>query len=340
MATPAQVLMLNRQAAARLVEVTGKQATRRLLRRAEQSLNERLRHALGSAGAGAGSFTARHLQASLVQVREVTRALKGEIRGALVDQAHEAATVATQNSMRYLTTANREFTGVAGNPLALTEARMLERAESGARSSLLHRLSVAGTPAGAPEDDAGHTARLGILDRYGVSTVQAFEGILQEGLVAKKSWAEMRDALTAESPFLQGAPASWADRIVRTETMGVYNRANWETIRTADDELHDMVKVLSATFDDRTGWDSYQVHGQIRRPDEAFEWKDGLYQAPPNRPNDREVVVPHRIAWPIPPYLKWRTDEQVMARYRQQRKSGSPGPRPKMTTVALSSFGR
>jgi|SRR5271166_5849844 len=340
MPTPATVLQLNRQAAAKLVEVTGKEKTRKLLKKAEQSLNQRLIATLGGKGAGADSFTARHLQTALAQVRDVTRTLKTDIKSSLLSQANDAAGVATENVMRYMAEANRHFTGVAGNPLALTEARMLERAQAGARSTILNRLASSGTPSAAPEDRAAKPAKIGILDRYGLSTVESFEDVLQTGMLAKKSWGEMRDAITAESPFLQGAPASWADRIVRTETMGVYNRANWETIRTADDELGDMVKILSATFDERTGYDSYQVHGQIRRPDEAFEWKDGLYQAPPNRPNDREVVVPHRIAWPIPPYLKWRTDEQVMQRYRMQRKKGGPGPRPKMTTVPLSQFGR
>lgn len=122
-------------------------------------------------------------------------------------------------------------------------------------------------------------------------------------------------------------------------TMGGYNRAGWEATRAADDELGDMVKILCATFDDRTGWDSYQVHGQIRLPDQAFEWADGAYQHPPNRPNDREVVVPHRIAWPIPANLVPVGDDLVAAVYARQRKTGGPGPRPLMTTVDLGRFG-
>ena len=127
-------------------------------------------------------------------------------------------------------------------------------------------------------------------------------------------------------------------------TMGAYNRASWEGMREADDQLGDMVKILAATFDDRTGWDSYQVHGQIRLPDEAFEWNapSGSYSFmhPPNRPNDREVVVPHRIAWVIPSYLEQLSDGEVLDAWLREKRKGTLPDRPTMTTVPLSLFGK
>lgn len=80
--------------------------------------------------------------------------------------------------------------------------------------------------------------------------------------------------------------------------------------------------------------DSYAVHGQIRRPEQAFQAWTGLYQHPPNRPNDREIVVPHRLSWDWPPYLLWKTNEQVEARWRAEGRKAPVPPRPKMTTVA------
>ena len=180
----------------------------------------------------------------------------------------------------------------------------------------------------------------GVLARYGAATIQSFEDVLRNGMLTGKPWGDVREELVSKSPFLQGAPRSWAERILRTETMGAYNRAGWEAIRAADDDLGDMVKILSATFDNRTAWDSYQVHGQIRRVDEAFAWNGGLYQAPPNRPNDREVVVPHRISWPLPPDLAWRSDAEVIAAWKRDRRLGSPPARPQMTTVPLDRFGK
>jgi hypothetical protein len=100
-----------------------------------------------------------------------------------------------------------------------------------------------------------------------------------------------------------------------------------------------VTKILCATFDSRTGSDSFAVHGQIRRPDEAFAWWEGLYQHPPNRPNDREIVLSHRTSWPIPAELAWRSDSEVAARWALEGRKGAPPPRPKMTTVPLDRFG-
>ena len=48
---------------------------------------------------------------------------------------------------------------------------------------------------------------------------------------------------------------------------------------------------LVAVFDDRTGEDSKFVHSKVRRLMEPFHDRVRDYQHPPNRPNDREVVV-------------------------------------------------
>ena len=199
--------------------------------------------------------------------------------------------------------AQNTTSGTGAQPLALHEVEMLDNVGQGVNSSILRRLASTGEPLPEGQDPAFDPTKLGILQRYGMNTITSFEERLQQGVIQRKSWADVRGSLVEESAFLQGAPASWAERIVRTETMGASNRANWETIRHVNTQLGDMVKILSATFDDRTGWDSYQVHGQIRRPEEAFECAGEFYQHPPNRPNDREIVVPHRVSWALPTYL-------------------------------------
>jgi hypothetical protein len=257
---------------------------------------------------------------------------------AMVDGAIEAAERASAATIDYLSRADMAFRGVGTTPLALDEAAMFEQARVGARSSVLRRLASSGTGApGAPA--AEQPAAAGILDRYGMNTVGLFEKNLQQGLLTRAPWETIKSNLVASSPFLRSKPMFWAERIVRTELMGAYNRAGWEANREADDQLGDMVKILSATFDDRTGSDSFAVHGQIRLPDEAFESWFGLYQHPPNRPNDREIVVPHRISWPIPPYLKWRADEEIAKRWEKEKRAGKPPDRPTMTTVPIGQFG-
>jgi hypothetical protein len=100
-----------------------------------------------------------------------------------------------------------------------------------------------------------------------------------------------------------------------------------------------MVKILSCGDDARTGADSLDCHGEIRMPDEAFASWNGMFMHPPDRPNDRGVVVPHRIAWPIPPALHQKPTAYVHARWVSE---GHKKPMPKrslFTTVPLSKFG-
>jgi len=128
-------------------------------------------------------------------------------------------------------------------------------------------------------------------------------------------------------------------------TMGVYNRASLDASRELDDQLGDVVKILCATFDGRTAWDSYLVHGQIRRVDEPFECPEyngsvHRYMHPPNRPNDREVVVTHRVAWPIPPELRPRPRSEAASRWADAGYSRAMPATPRQTTVPLERFGR
>lgn len=331
----ADYLRLGREQALSMADRVGVKQVDAMLREAARELEGRLASAVA-----AGSTTptgVREMQETLGQLRDVIRTLQGRLGKATVEVGKRAAEEGAGTMVDYLQGTSKDLE--PGRPLALREASMFSRAVAGAEASILARL--AGEPGGYVADEGeAIAAQNGVLARYGAATIQSFEDVLRNGMLTRKPWGDVRDELVGKSPFLQGAPRSWAERIVRTETMGAYNRAGWESIRAADDELGDMVKILSATFDSRTAWDSYQVHGQIRLPDQAFAWNGGLYQAPPNRPNDREVVVPHRLSWPLPPDLAWRSDAEVMAAWKRDRRLGSPPPRPQMTTVPLSSFGK
>lgn len=330
-------LTRNRKDALSLAQSLGLRKTRELLELSAADLRRRIAQ---RTRAGADQdFTMVQMRATLAQVKHVTKNLVVGLRDTVLDVGSQAADAGAAHTVDYLTRADRAFRGVGTDGLAIKEATMLEAAQYGVRASILRRLASSGEPL-EDADDEEAPAKMGILQRYGVETVGHFEKVLQRGLIAKKSWREMEADLTEKSPFLQQAPAYWATRIVRTEAMGAYNRAGWESIRDADEQLGDMTKILAATFDERTGADSFAVHGQIRRPEEAFESWFGFYQHPPNRPNDRETVVPHRISWPIPPYLQWRDAGQIAARWRLEGRKGKPPERPEMTTVELSLFGQ
>lgn len=330
-----QVLAKNRRDAMAIAEKVGRERVRANLREAEFDLVQRLQ----SISPGSAPFTVAQLQSTLAQVREVLGHLNPGLKKSIVNTGVEAANSAAEGTLEYLQRVDRQFKGVGSQPLALDESAMFDAAKEGAQTSILRRLASSGE--GVPgAEEIPYMAKMGILDRYGMNVVGHFEDTLRTGILTRKPWEEVKADLVARSPFLQQAPAFWAERIVRTESMGAYNRAGYESVREANAQLGDMCKILSATFDDRTASDSYAVHGQIRRSEEAFETWYGLMQHPPARPNDREIVVPHRISWPIPAYLVPKPRGEVVKRWQFEKRKGSPPPNPADTTVPRNLFGR
>lgn len=325
---PLHLLKSDRTQALELARTKGVEQTVGLLKSAQAKLNRRLRQVEGLRGAGADSFTAAQLRTTLAQLKLAVGEVQRGVRDVVVDDGKRTAEQAAKHTLEYIQRADQRFTGIAQR-LPIREAQVLDHAVKGTESSILRRLlgdSVKGP---------------GILERYGVETVQRFEERLQMRFLAKVPWADVRKELIADSPFLQEQPAYWAERIVRTELMGAHNRAQFEGIRAVNREVGGgMLKVLVATFDSRTAADSYAVHGQIRRPHEAFETWYGRMQHPPARPNDRETVVPHNVDWPLPAALEWKSDAEVAARWALEGNKRAMPPRPLMTTVPLDTIGK
>jgi hypothetical protein len=322
-------LAANRQQALDVAATTGRRALLKVLQKAEGELARRLHQAEGLRGQGATTFSQARMQASLVQIRHVVQGLQDDLGRVLVDQAGDVSARAGEGALGYLREAEMAFRGVGTSPLPLREAMMLDAATQGAKASLLRRLGTGGDE--------------GVLARYGMATVGEFERVLQQGVAQAKPYAEIRAELVEASPFLEGAPASWASRLLRTELHGVANRAAHETHMEAQRQLGDVVRIVSATFDDRTGWDSWNVHGEVRRVSEPFEYVtyDGEHEhflTPPNRPNDREVIVAHRLAWPIPASLRPKSTGQVQARATRDGVKKFPGRPHVMSTIPMSRF--
>lgn len=134
--------------------------------------------------------------------------------------------------------------------------------------------------------------------RYGAAAVQDVEDALTKLSITGQPWHRARAQVWAATHGVVMGRQWMVDRILRTETSAIYNGTALAAMEAEDTPESPMFKRLIATFDGRTGWDSVAVHGQIRPIREPFRDPAGrLYQAPPNRPHDREVLVPHRAAW-------------------------------------------
>lgn len=107
-------------------------------------------------------------------------------------------------------------------------------------------------------------------------------------------------------------------------------------------DASDLKKSAIATFDARTSYDSYPVHGQVRELDEMFEDGAGRrYLHPPGRPNDREKEIP----WLEPPNPvttgpiggKDSRDDEPIAEGEVQEVTGTVWPfeQPELAVAAL-----
>lgn len=336
-----EILRRNRELAAKYATAASTTHLSKLLKKAEADLTKRLNTAI-HVGAG-DDFQAIHARAIIEQLRNVLVPLEKGLGELILSTSAGMAEIAAKGTIDYVRAAEEKFHGIAAaSSLRLREAMILDNAINKTQSSQLRRLMTSGEP--ESELHTPHKGKFGILQRYGENVVTKFEERLAQKYLARKPWDEVREELVSESPFLQmlgGTEATrWAERIVRTESAYAQNKANFIATKEMDESLGDMVKILSASFDNRTSADSYAVHGQIRRMNEMFESWYGAYMHPPNRPNDREVVIPHRLSWPIPAELAYKSDAEILARWIYEGRKGTPPNRPKMTTISLDLFGK
>jgi hypothetical protein len=110
-----------------------------------------------------------------------------------------------------------------------------------------------------------------------------------------------------------------AERVVRTEQAWAYNATQREGIAETAKAIGDMYMRWTELvddfshqpLDDRVGFDSIALHGQVAKPGGLFTMPPGAkhvhsslqnrsWEQPPNRPNDRASLMPWRPGWDVP----------------------------------------
>jgi hypothetical protein len=236
--------------------------------------------------AGKGStFTAQHLKAVLVQVRDGIFAFQEAMGEHLTKEGQLASTLAQRHLIRTVEVAEKQFTGLT--PVLSTDrAAILRGVREDVEPSLLDRYEASKA-------------------YYGGPAIENIKGSLAQSLVQNETVDAAVNRIAASGGAFDRE--RWrAERIVRTElayTYGATSQATMETMR--DKDMPELQKRLVATFDSRTGEDSEELDGQTVDVDSPFVWeretKHGVetveYDHPPNRPNDREVVIPWSEEW-------------------------------------------
>lgn len=249
-----------------------------------------------------GTFSHVQAQGMLGQLRIGMARLIRSSAGAMGDAAYQIGMVSAREMLQTTMLMEREL-GEAVVSLPILEIGRLRGIVEGQASSVLrlHESSMA---------------------RYGAHTVQAFERQLAGGLASGETTYQMITRID------RAGDVGWngAERIVRTELSYAYNATaratNEEQASEYDGEIWNQWTEHvegGVPLDDRVGDDSLALHGQVAPPGGMFtqpptsprgeEVSESLvgqtWMHPPNRPNDRSVLVPWRQQWGVPGWL-WR----------------------------------
>jgi hypothetical protein len=231
------------------------------------------------ARAPAGSWTAARSAAVLTQLAGAVRGLSARQLSLLRRALPKIAAQAQRDTVAWFETLDRDFLGAA-QPLRWAA---LEWLEGYSRPLLQSRLRI-------------YRASFA---RYGAETVSTIEDEVAKTVLFGEGWDTARESVWKATKHIVEDRQWMVDRIVRTETATVYNSTTMAALLEEDEPDDPMLKKLVAVFDPVTGTDSKLLHGQTRRVTELFTdvLRGRKFDAPPNRPNDREIVVGWRASW-------------------------------------------
>lgn len=223
-----------------------------------------------------GTFTDQHLRGVLAQVEGAIAAMNSHLQGAMIQGSKKAALQGVDHLVKEINVFEEKFTG-AVTPINLNAALV-----------------------------ANDTAQLLVtryktnLDAYGTDLMRQISNGLFSAAIGESNYDEVVGAV---GNFFNAE--EWKlSRIIRTELHGIYNRGKLRGMQSlVESDQVDLMKTLIHPMDDRTGEDSiYAARKKLIVPiSEPFEykWKGKLrsFMTPPDRPNDRAIMVPYSEDW-------------------------------------------
>lgn len=138
------------------------------------------------------------------------------------------------------------------------------------------------------------------INAYTRQTRDNIQRALSESLIAKDPFNRVVDRVAANMIVDEWKVL----RIVRTELHQVYNISKMSSLSNIKDQiLPDLKKTMFHPMDSRTGDDSKAMDSRelivdIDKPFRfTFKGKKFVFFAPPNRPNDRAILIPYRKSY-------------------------------------------
>lgn len=280
-----QIVDLHRGQLRGLIEERGVGRMRTLYAESRIELEEKL-EAMRRRGRGA-TFGAQHLAQVLVQVADAT----GGFQRGLVEHLRETGKRVGTLAPRHLVSTIARMEARFGRTTPVVQA-----AQAAVVAGVYDRV--------APSLLAKYRTS---VRTYGVDAVTSIQRRLALSVIQDEPLDEAIDRVQGAHGLFAGE--RWrAERVVRTELAYSYGATNQMAMVDLRERVPRMQKRLVATFDDRTGKDSIDLNGQTVDVHEPFRWvvKDArgrktgkvvLYMQPPNRPQDREIVIPWLSGW-------------------------------------------
>lgn len=247
--------------------------TQRLLRRYREvriELRDRLDRLPGDI------FTAQQLRGVLVQVDAALHAMDESLKTGMADAAFGAAIKGVEHQLKEIEVFSRKFQG-AVVPINLNTQLI-----------------------------AQDTSNF-LVNRY-ESSIKAYSEDVRANLVMSLTNEQLMatpfsTVIRKLGAFFQGE--EWKlHRLGRTELHNIYNQGKLDGMVEARDQvLEDLKKTLIHPMDGRTGRDSLFASklDLVVALDKPFRYrwkgKTRVFMAPPDRPNDRSILVPYRQEW-------------------------------------------
>lgn len=230
--------------------------------------------------ADSGSFTEAKLANTLAQVETALTALNARLEDEIAFGSDTMVEQSAEDAAKEVSRFEKEFRGVS---LDIPVSSVLSSLD---RENLL-------------------------FNRYESSVKSYNEGLrdsiqreLTQAVIQRTSYLQAVQKIGDLLPHFR-SPIAWqVQRLVRTELHGIYNVSKMDSFRKVrDDFAPDLKKTLVHPRDGRTSEDSIALAKEnpivdIDKPFK-FKWKgkERVFMAPPDRPNDRAILVPYRQDW-------------------------------------------
>lgn len=231
---------------------------------------------------GPDRFTAQRLRGVLLQIETALAKLETGLLSPMVSSGRSSSIFAIENLQDEIQKYEQHFTG-AVMPIDLDALSYANRTET----FLIEQYEAS-------------------LERWSATVRERIERSLQDGVAMESTNEQM----------IKGLLGNWGSyewelrRIVRTEVHSIYNHSKISGMRDVRSrQIPDLYKALLHPMDKRTAQDSIYLASlnPIMPIDKPFHyvWQPPgsskkyprTFMAPPDRPNDRAILIPYRKAW-------------------------------------------